>query len=97
MGETDELIRLCRGEDKMLENQVKGLEKRRESMGYRSFREQDQLLRQRDVEDKQKENKFLRDFQKEMGLVKLISGQFISGEEYEKRIQTGEKLELWPL
>jgi hypothetical protein len=38
----------------------------------------------------------LRDFQRETGLVRLINGQFISKDEYDKRIQSGESLELWP-
>ncbi len=96
-GEIEELIRLCRGEDKMLGNQIKGLEKRRESMGYKTSREQEQLLKQRYIEEKQRRGKFLRDFQRENELVRLIDGQFITKEEYEKRIQSGESLELWPL
>lgn len=95
-GEISEMIRLCRGEDKMLENQIKGLEKRRESMGYKTNREQEQLLKQKAVEGKQKEDKLLRDFQEEEGLVRLIDGRFISKEEYNKKIQSGEKLEFWP-
>jgi four helix bundle protein len=95
-GEIGELIRLCRGEDKMLQNQIRGLEKRRVKLGYRSFREQEQLLKQRVIEGKQREEKLLRDFQRETGLVRLINGQFISKDEYDKRIQSGESLELWP-
>ena len=97
MGEISELIRLCRGEDKMLENQIKGLEERREKMGYRTFREQNQILKQRDIEGRQKEEKLLREFQKEAGLVRLVDGRFIGEEEYNKRIQSGETLEPWPL
>ena len=97
MGELGELIRLCRGEDKMLENQIKGLEKKREKMGYRSFREQNEFLKQEAIKEKQKQERLLKDFQKETGLVRLINGQFINGDEYEKQINSGEKLELWPL
>jgi len=96
-GEISESIKLCRGEDKMLENQIKGLEKRRELMGYKTSREQEQLLKQQIVEEKQREDKFLREIQKESNLVRLINGRFISKEEYDKRTQSGEKLELWPL
>jgi len=95
-GEIGELIRLCRGEDKMLESQIKGLEKRRESMGYKTSREHEQLLKQRAVEGKQREEKFLRDIQRESNLVRLINGQFISKEEYNRRVKSGEPLELWP-
>jgi len=95
--EISDLIRLCRGEDKMLGNQIKGLEKRRESMGYRTNREQEQLLKQGAINEKQKQEKLLRDFQKENDSIRLINGQFIDKGEYEKRINSGEKLELWPL
>jgi len=90
-----ELIRLCRGEDKMLGNQIKGLEKRRESMGYKTSREQEQFLKQGAIDDKQKQEKLLKEFQKDNDLVRLIDGQFIDKEEYEKRINFGEKLKLW--
>ena len=93
--EVGELIRLCRGEDKMLNNQIKALEKRRDKMGYRTFREQEQKLKQKETERKQRSEKFLRDFQKDSGLVRLIDGRFISKEEYKKRTKAGEKLELW--
>jgi four helix bundle protein len=95
-GEIGELIRLCRGEDKMLGNQIKGLEKRRESMGYRTNREQEQLLKQGIINEKQKQEKLLKDFQKENDSIRLVNGQFIDKGEYEKRINSGEKLELWP-
>jgi len=96
-GEIGELIRLCRGEDKMLKSQIKGLEKRRESMGYRTNREQEQLSKQRLLEEKQKEKEFYKNLQNDSGSVRLINGQFISKDEYDKRIQSGEALELWPL
>ena len=92
-----ELIRSCRGEDKMLGNQIKGLEKRRESMGYKTNREQEQFLRQGVIEGKQREEKLLKEFQKDNNLVRLINGQFINKGEYEKRVGSGEKLKLWPL
>lgn len=94
-GEIGELIRLCRGEDKMLENQIKGLEKRREKLGYYTFREQEQRLRQKQLEEKQKEKEFFKNLQRESGSVRLINGSFISREEYNKRKNSGEKLELW--
>ena len=94
-GEIGELIRLCRGEDKMLENQIKGLEKRREKLGYRTFREQEELLRKRADEIIKKEKDFLENYQKETGSVRLINGSFISREEYSKRKNSGKKLELW--
>jgi four helix bundle protein len=94
-GEIGEIVRLCRGEDKMLSNQIKGLEKRREKLGYRTSREQNQLLKQREVEEKQKEKEFFKNFQKEHDMIRLIDGRFVSKEEYEKRTSAGEKLELW--
>lgn len=95
MGEVGELIRLCRGEDKMLNNQIKGLEKRREKLGYKTYREQEQLLKQRGAEGKQREKEFFKNLQRDSNSIRLINGQFISREEYQKRLKTGEKLELW--
>lgn len=94
-GEIGKLIRLCRGEDKMLENQIKGLEKRREKMGYKTSREQEQRLKQRAIEEKQREKEFFNNFQREAGLIRLIDGRFITKEEYNNRKKAGEKLELW--
>lgn len=88
-GEIGELIRLCRGEDKMLENQINGLEKRRRDLGYRTSREQGQRIKELEAEEKQKEKELLKD------LIRLADGRFISKEEYEKRTAAGEELELW--
>ena len=79
----------------MLENQIRGLERRREKLGYRTFREQEELLRKRADEIIKKEKDFLENYQKETGSVRLINGSFISREEYSKRKNSGEKLELW--
>lgn len=94
-GEIGELIRLCRGEDKMLNNQIRGLEKRREKMGYRTSREQEELIKQRVVEGRQREKEFFDNLQRESGSVRLINGQFISQEKYQQRLKAGEELELW--
>ena len=94
-GEIGELIRLCRGEDKMLNNQIKSLEKRRERLGYKTYREQEQLLKQRVDERKQGEKEFLKNLQRDSDSVRLINGQFVSQEKYQQRLKAGEKLELW--
>lgn len=94
-GEISELIRSCRGEDKMLGNQIKSLEKRREKMGYRTSREQGQILKQRAAEGKQREKEFFRNLQRDSDMIRLIDGRFIRKEEYEKRIEAGEESELW--
>jgi len=95
MGEVSELIRLCRGEDKMLNNQIKGLEKRREKLGYKTFREREELIKQRVAKGKQREKEFFENLQRDSDSVRLINGQFISREKYQERIKSGEKLELW--